>query len=194
MTSGTTKCNQAYEYLRKQLLYCQLPPNMRLAETQWAPKLNVHRPALREAMTLLAHEGLLRRGDKGGFFTISLTLKQRRDILTTRSIIEAGAIRLYNSNPPTPQQIEELSDACNLLKLLIEAKLDISIQEADRSFHEILVELSGNASLIHLYERSPLPFEGPKQTDEYSMQKRLKTLADLQEVIRYGAVRRLRPK
>lgn len=183
MSSGTEKCNQAYEYLRKQLLYCQLPPDTRLAETLWAEKLNVHRPALREAMTLLAHEGLLRRGDKGGFFTIGLSVKERRDIFATRSIIESGAIRLYRTNPPTPQQLEKLSEASDLLRLLIEAKLDMSIQEADRRFHELLVELSGNANLIHLYNRSPLPFQGPSEDNEKTLRARQQTLAEHKRIL-----------
>lgn len=189
MSSGTEKCNQAYEYLRKQLLYCQLPADMRLAETLWAEKLNVHRPALREAMTLLAHEGLLRRGEKGGFFTINLSVKARREILATRSIIESGAIRLYRQNPPSAEQIERLGEACDLLRLLIEAGLEISIQEADRRFHELLVELCGNSNLIHLYNRSPLPFQGPGENNEQTMQAGRQTLAEhkkILELIRQG--------
>jgi len=183
MSSGTEKCNQAYEYLRKQLLYCQLPPDIRLAETQWAEKLNVHRPALREAMTLLAHEGLLRRGEKGGFFTIGLSSKERREILSTRSILESGAIRLCRQNPPAQQQLEKLSEAFDLLKLLIEAKLEISIQEADRRFHELLVELSGNANLIHLYNRSPLPFQGPDKDTEETLLARQQTLDEHKKIL-----------
>jgi DNA-binding GntR family transcriptional regulator len=134
-------------------------------------------------MTLLAHEGLLRRGDKGGFFTIGLSAKARREILATRSIIESGAIRLYRENPPTPQQIEKLSEACDLLRLLVEAKLEISIQEADRRFHELLVELSGNANLIHLYNRSPLPFQGPGEDNEKTLRGRQQTLAEHKKIL-----------
>ncbi|MFI4875368.1 MAG: GntR family transcriptional regulator, partial [Blastopirellula sp. JB062] len=55
---ASEKC---YSVLRKMLVCGQLPVGSRLAEVEWSQRLGTQRAALREAMILLTHDGLLIR-------------------------------------------------------------------------------------------------------------------------------------
>ena len=51
----------AYGELRRLLTNASLKPGTRFGEIEWADRLGVHRGAVREAMAVLFHEGLLSR-------------------------------------------------------------------------------------------------------------------------------------
>lgn len=148
---------RCYEHLRHLLMYGQLAPGIRLGEVEWAARLKVHRSALREAMALLAHEGLLVRGQRGGFFTPVLEQRDLEEIWEARSIIEVGAIRLIAARNLPPEAFDLLATICDTMQALCESAIWLGFAEADRKFHETLVKLSGNERLLHMYIRAALP-------------------------------------
>ena len=158
MSGESKQQRMAYEQLRRLLVHSQLPPGTRLKETQWAERLGVCRSALREAMGLLAHEGLLRRGERGGFFVPELKQRDVREILEARSAIETGAVRLSADAEPDPEALDRLDELCDQMQQMIERGYVMGVEEADRKFHQALVELCGNTRLIRLYDHAPLPF------------------------------------
>ena len=164
--SGKNKLqNLAYEQLRRLLMHSQLPAGTRLKETEWSARLGVYRSALREAMGLLAHEGLLRRGERGGYFVPELTPCEVREILQARSAIETGAVRMIATAGPESGALGRLNDLCDQMQQMAECGYEMGVEEADRKFHQALVELSGNSRLIRLYEHAPLPFRPPNFID-----------------------------
>jgi DNA-binding GntR family transcriptional regulator len=109
-------------------------------------------------MGLLAHEGLLRRGERGGYFVPELTQRDLREILQARAAVEAGAVRLTAEARPTSEQFKQLNDFCDQMQQMAEDGYEMGADEADRRFHQALVELSANRRLIRLYEHAPLPW------------------------------------
>ena len=158
MSERSKQQHVAYEQLRRLLVHSQLSAGTRLKETEWAERLGAYRSALREAMGLLAHEGLLRRGERGGFFVPDLKQRDVREILEARSAIETGAVRLIADAGPGPEALDRLDDLCDQMQQMIECGYEMGVEEADRKFHQALVELCGNSRLIRLYEHAPLPF------------------------------------
>lgn len=146
-----------YAQLRRLLIHLQIRPGSRLVEAEWSKRLNVHRTALREAMSMLAHEGLLRRGDRGGYFAPLLEQRDLDEIWAVRSILEAGAVRLLSERRPADLNLTPLSNAIDAMEQMLEDGYELGFIEADRRFHALLVELSGNQRLIELYVRAPLP-------------------------------------
>ncbi len=172
----------AYQQLRRLLLFGQIRPGVRLAEKEWAKRLGVHRAALREAMILLAHEGLLRRGERGGYFTPLLEQRDLDEVMQVRAIIEAGAIRLIGARTPVPEE-SRLSEACDAMEQVLVAGLELGFAEADRRFHTTIVELSHNDHLISICRRAPLPLSPSRLADPDARHRAARqTIAEHREI------------
>jgi DNA-binding GntR family transcriptional regulator len=147
----------AYEKLRRLLIHGQVQSGIKLIESDWARRLGVHRIAMREAMVLLAHEGLIKIGPRGGFFTPILEQRDLDEIMEARLIIEIGAIRLIRKRGIDAADVAKLESICDLMQANLDAEMDLGLIEADRAFHRALVKMSGNERLLNLYSHAPLP-------------------------------------
>jgi len=153
---------QAYRGLRRLLLLEQLAAGERLREPVWADRLNVNRAALREAFARLEAEGFLERGAKTGYFVPDLTNEDLHDVIEVRLMLENGAIeRLVRLGWNTPRHLKPMREACNQLERLVRESYLLGVAEADRRFHQALVETAGNQRLALLYQRAPLPIIHP---------------------------------
>ena len=148
---------ECYHQLRRLLIHTQIRPGSRLVEADWAERLKVHRTSLREAMSMLAHEGLLRRGERGGFFAPLYEQRDLDEVWAVRSIVEAGAVRLLAERPEAEVDLALLDRSIDAMEQMLNSDFELGFLEADRRFHQVLVELSGNNRLIELYNRAPLP-------------------------------------
>ncbi|NLY02239.1 MAG: GntR family transcriptional regulator [Rhodopirellula sp.] len=162
MPASTTGSHRAtsqkcYERLRWMLMCSQLAPGVRLAEMDWSSRLGVHRAAVREAMAMLAHEGLLRRGAKGGFFVPTLEIADINEIWESRIVIEVGALRLLGEKRLQREALKPLAAICDTMQHLLESDMFMGFVEADRKYHDKTVELCGNKRLLAIYRHSALP-------------------------------------
>lgn len=158
-TSGEPAATQrdiAYVELRRLILLQQVAGGTRLREPEWSERLDVNRMALREALARLEAEGLIERGPKVGYVVPMLSEDDIGQILEARLCLEAGAIDLIVTRDPMPR-LDRLQDAVDQLEQLIVAGYLLAVTEADRRFHETLIELAGNPRLADLYNRAPLP-------------------------------------
>ena len=156
---------RCYSKLRDLLVYGQLPPGVRLAEVEWSERFGAHRGAMREAMAILAQQGLLSRGEKGGFFVPILDAKAREEICQTRMLLEGGAIQLIGLQKLGERVLRPLKKICDTMQHMFDAEMFLGFVEADRKFHEKLVELAGNTRLSTLYRLAPLPVDMPLTVD-----------------------------
>ncbi len=151
-----------YHELRRRLIFNQIPPGARLSEVYWSRQIGAHRAALREAMVLLVHEGLLCRGSRGGFFMPLLEQSDVEEVWEARAVIEVGALQLIAARRAGGELEDKaflpLLQLCDAMQALHDAGMHLSFIEADRKLHERLVELAGNRRLVRLYRQSPLPF------------------------------------
>lgn len=157
MSERSVQSQTCYKQLRRMVLLGQVPAGERLREVEWAARLGVHRSSLREALSGLAHEGLIRRGERGGFFAPLYEQRDLDEILEVRAILEAGAIRLIAARPPAEVPLQRLSEVCDMMQQLLDSDLELGFVDADRQFHQILIELSENQKLISIHQRAPLP-------------------------------------
>ena len=153
---------QAYLGLRRLLLLEQLPSGERLRETVWADRLNVNRAALREAFARLEAEGLLERGPRTGYFVPTLTDEDLLEAIEVRMMLENSAIaRLVRVGWNTPRHLKPMREACDQLERLMQESYCLGVAEADRRFHQTLIEAAGNPRTVLLYYRAPLPIIHP---------------------------------
>jgi len=156
---------RAYLRLREMILVNRIPEGTRLSETQWSQQLGVNRMALREALARLAGEGFVARGAKTGYYIPQLSETDLLEIRRTRLILECGAIAeiaataaAVNATPlATLRRLLPLRRACDDLESFLKRGYHLGVAEADRRFHECLVEAAGNRTLAALYRGAPLP-------------------------------------
>jgi len=160
------------------LILQQVREGERLRESHWAAKLSVNRTALREAFARLEAEGFVTKGPKTGYFVPALTLEDMREILDVRIILEGGAIeRIIAAGHNTPSHLKGMRLACEQLERLVREEYLLGVAEADRRYHESLIDAAGNKRLATLYQRAPLPILHPEIISGHAWEARVqKTL------------------
>ena len=71
----------------------RLPPGIKLAEEKLATAFGVSRTKIRQALTVLSREGLVRLHPNRGAFVTSPTVQEAIDLLATRRLVEPEIVR-----------------------------------------------------------------------------------------------------
>ena len=182
----TSQSRSCYEALRWQLLHGQLTAGSRLVEEKWSANLGVNRSALREALVVLAHEGFLESGPKGGFFVPLYSESLLDEVLEVRLALEVGAMQILEIRGEIPADgLRELEHSCVMMQQLTEAGFEYGFVEADRMFHETIVAMPGNSRLLRIYRQAPLPLNPLPDPDLETRRSNMReTLADHLELCR----------
>jgi DNA-binding GntR family transcriptional regulator len=148
----------AYQGLRRLLVLQRIPEGQRLREPQWAEELGVNRSALREAFARLEAEGLIEKGQRTGYFVPKLTGRDVEEIKFARVVLECAAIDLICADPKRASRAAKaLFAICDEFETFSKSKYSMGTSEADRRFHETLMDFAENRRLALLYHRAPLP-------------------------------------
>lgn len=151
-----TQSEDAYAELRRRILILEIRPEERLKEEYWARRLEVSRPAVREALTRLHGEGLVVKGAKGGYFVASMTPQDVHEIRQVREILEVAALEVAATRI-TKKELDLLEETCDDFAEMVRKGYHTGACEADRRFHELLVEASGNKKLSRAYQYCHIP-------------------------------------
>lgn len=155
--SKTQASQSCYDRLRAAIIYCQVPPGQRLRESTWAATLGVHRSACRQAMALLCHEGLLRAGERGGYFTPVYEQADLQQIWETRRALETAALDRLMQERDRSEVVAAMTSTVQAMEQLLALNLALGYVEADRRFHQQMVQGAGNAHLASVYDKAALP-------------------------------------
>lgn len=174
--------DQAYKSLRRLLVLQQVQPGRRLREPEWAERLGVHRSALREAFARLEAEGLLVRGERTGYFAPTLTVSDLAEITQLRLALECLAIDGIEVGDG--HSLITFTVACDDFERFLNGDYSLGVMEADRRFHEALIDAAEMPRLSSLYHRAPLPMIGGEIEDRAVWQKAcVRTLAEHRSII-----------
>jgi GntR family transcriptional regulator of vanillate catabolism len=150
--------------LRELILGGELPAGQRVAEIPISERLGVSRTPVRQALSVLAQEGLLAPTGKRGYVVHQFTAKDIEDAIDVRGILEGSAGRLVAENGPNEELLAQL-DGCLAEGAAITNKAhygpddDIQWSVVNGHFHRLIVEASGNRALIAaLALNDKLPF------------------------------------
>ncbi|WP_165071912.1 GntR family transcriptional regulator [Paludisphaera rhizosphaerae] len=147
--------DRAYRSLRRLLILQQIEPGGRLREPHWSQRLGVHRTALREAFARLAAEGLIDRGERTGYFVPAMTPADLAEITKLRLALECLAIdEVCTAESP---DLAPMNQASEEFARFLEGEYSLGAIEADRRFHEALIDAARMRRLSDLYQRAPLP-------------------------------------
>lgn len=142
-----SRVEQAYRYLKTQIMSAALPPGASLNEQEIAATLGISRTPVREAIRKLEQDGLARRYPNRGVIVTKLSIRDVLEIWQLREILEPAACRL------AAPRVEGAA-----LGRLERALLDLrgrragaedyeAFLRADLELHGLIVEATGNATL-----------------------------------------------
>lgn len=127
----------------------------RLDERALATEMQISRTPLREAIGMLATEGVIEYRPYQGNFVRTFTAAQVEDLYEVRKTLEALAVR---------SAVARLTDEGLARVRAIVADIDAAVAAgdvaavgaADRRFHDAIAELSGNQTLVQALDRLAL--------------------------------------
>jgi DNA-binding GntR family transcriptional regulator len=140
---------QAADVVRSLILRRELEADAPLRETELAAALGVSRNTMREALRLLAREGLVAQDHHKVATVAPLTLDDVADIFAFRLALERGAADLLAAGDELPD-LNRMRNSVEALSHAGESDWE-SVLDADRDFHDALVDLAGSPRLTGAY-------------------------------------------
>jgi DNA-binding GntR family transcriptional regulator len=149
-----------FQHIGRAIVEGRLRPNQRLVEMQLCEEFGCSRSPLREAIRMLAAEGLVTLTPRRGARVADLTPKTLRDVFEVRLLLEGLAARLAAEHR-SQREVAELK-AMNASMRRAVATGDLNLFFAlNTAFHQAVARIGGNTYLAALQEtaanRSFLP-------------------------------------
>jgi DNA-binding GntR family transcriptional regulator len=138
----------AVERLRRDILSGRTDPGERLVEEQLTKRLGISRAPLREAMRLLAQQGLVEHIPRRGVRVATLSDDDVRELYEVRDVLERHAVAAI----PPVADLTALRAAVEVMRRATETGDRLELANAHRRFHVEVVRLGGNHQLAGLYE------------------------------------------
>jgi DNA-binding GntR family transcriptional regulator len=143
--------NLIYKELRRSIIMGHHKSGSRLIVKDIAKSYKTSIMPVRDALQMLSQEGLVTIKPRSGYYVTALTLKQLRDLLDLRRILEVAAIEKAVLRI-TPEQIEELRNIHEGYTGEDDASYERYTEE-NRKFHYLIAVASGNLELAGAVER-----------------------------------------
>jgi DNA-binding GntR family transcriptional regulator len=134
---------QAFQRLRADILHGHLPAGSKLPIEEIKTRYQVSSGTLREALSLLVSDGLVKAQAQRGFQVAPMSLEDMRDLARTRVLLEGEAVRLSVLHGDVDWEAR-LVGAFHRLSLIEERTMRDPVQWFDhweqdnRAFHEAL--------------------------------------------------------
>ena len=141
--------DQVVAILRDAILTCRLEPGAVLNERELAEQLGVSKTPVREALSLLNHEGLVQILPRQAYVVTPITIRDVHESFDLRVILEGAAAELAAA------RITDAELAALDAVVAGEADSEAVAETLDRnvSFHSLIARASGNERLTALIER-----------------------------------------
>jgi DNA-binding GntR family transcriptional regulator len=144
---GANLSERAYQQIRSEILFYQLPPGCRVSEASLTARFNLRQAAVRSALLRLLQEGLVDRTDERSPRVAPLTLKDVRDIYGLRRLLEPRAAEFAAELGIGAADLDRLRRISQShYELRSHAEL-VKFLRANREFNMRVASAAGNARL-----------------------------------------------
>ena len=137
--------------VRTMLLEGEIPPGARIPERELCEKLEISRTPLREALKVLAAEGLVQLLPNRGSRAAKLTDKDMRDLFEVCQGLEALAGELACERI-SDAAIAAIAESHGVMVEHYRNRDLIQYYRCNRAIHEAIIAAAGNPALSGLYE------------------------------------------
>jgi GntR family transcriptional regulator, rspAB operon transcriptional repressor len=148
-----TIAQQAYQFLRREIIDGRLPPRAPLSEQELSAQMGVSRTPVREALMKLADEGLVDIYPQFGSFVAPIKLSEVFDSQFVRESLECAAIERAVERL-TDSQAAALQGMIDTQRRHQRAGDRPAFFEADERMHAYLMEVAGHPSVWSTVENA----------------------------------------
>lgn len=155
-TFGLSLPQQIAEVIASEIIELKLPLGRRLPEMSLATRFGTSRASIREAMYLLAQEGLIKRSPRKGTYVREFDRQEIEELYRIRAVLEELALERIAESYDKTQACLTALDAImgEMEKVHKETK---QYHELNFRFHKTVIEIGGSHLLLSLYKQ----IEGP---------------------------------
>ena len=143
-----TYSTQVVDFIKQCILDGTLAPGQQVKEVMLAERLGISRAPIREALQILAQDGLITSEPQKGKYIRVMSSREIMDSYQIGGLLEGAAIAL--SLPSlTEADIERLHDMLRVMgEVSKEARGLLALSEIDETFHEALMAGTTNRTLV----------------------------------------------
>ena len=142
---GSTSKRRIYQEIRRAIIMGDSQPGARLDLEVLAKTHGTSVTPVRDALQMLGQEGLVSIKPRSGYFVTHITLKQLRDLLDLREILEVASIERA-AGRITEEQLRELEQVHAGYSGNDDESYERYMEE-NRRFHCLIAQASGNREL-----------------------------------------------
>ncbi|MDO4343895.1 MAG: GntR family transcriptional regulator [Eubacteriales bacterium] len=140
--------NQAYRIIRDNICSCVYAPGSIINEELIREDIHMSRTPIRDALSRLEQEGLIRIMPKKGIVISEITVRELNMLYETRSLLEPYVVKHYGSQVPPDIWLHYY----RLYHDYLDGKTkDYSYDLMDESFHQVFIDASQNSYFRNLY-------------------------------------------
>jgi GntR family transcriptional regulator, vanillate catabolism transcriptional regulator len=154
--------------IREMILHGELMTGEKISELALASALGVSRTPIRQALPMLAEEGILVASDSGGFEPRAFSVPEILDAIDIRGALEGLSARMITEHGASRGLCKSLTNCLECgdrifsKRHLVEAD-EALYSETNGLFHSLIVEGSGSNVIAETIQRvSIIPFVGAK--------------------------------
>ncbi|GAA3905429.1 DNA-binding transcriptional regulator rspR [Gibbsiella dentisursi] len=141
LTNNVPVNQQIYQFLRKDIVECTIPPGTLLSEKEISTRFNVSRQPVREAFIKLAEAGLVQILPQRGTFVMKISAKRVADGRFIRQAVECAIVRRAATSI-TPQQLMQLEHNLHRQTLAAQNHQIREFLALDDAFHQSLTQIA----------------------------------------------------
>lgn len=184
--------NSIAEQITSQIISGELKPNEKLVELEYAEEFGTSRAPVREAIYLLATEGLLERIPRKGAIVKEYGKNEIYDLLEIRNMLENMALKRIETNGVNHRLLEEMSQLLEKMKTTEDI---VEYTQLNHSFHMCLVRMSKSETIKNMYLRLGKPLlriQGLSFSREGNIKKSIKEHEMIIQLLHEGNLERLK--
>ena len=140
--------HQAYDLIKHNIIHCIYAPNTIITEEMIQSDISASRTPIRDALSRLEQEGMIRILPKRGILVTEMTIRELNMLYEMRFLLEPYCIRTYGMRIP-PEKYAEYHE--KYTRFLKEPEDSYSYEEMDASFHRMMINSSQNTYIISQY-------------------------------------------
>jgi GntR family transcriptional regulator of vanillate catabolism len=162
-----SQLTQAVVRIREMILRGELTPGLRVAEAPLADLLGMSRTPVRQALPLLAQEGLLMEHETRGYVVRAFTAADILDAIDLRGVLEGLVVRRVAEQGVSKAVLRKLRDCLEdgdaiLRKRRVEESDEAGYADMNAQFHALILRAAGSSLLSGAIERNnQIPFASP---------------------------------
>lgn len=145
------------ETIKRALLEGRFQPGQPLSDVALAAEMNVSRGPVREALLVLAQEGLVSHSQNFGFSVLEFNEHDRTEVQQIRLPLEILALSLAKQNI-TEANVRELHSLTARMTRAYKEQRYVECTQADLDFHSLVWDRTGNKRLFSALRNLMVPY------------------------------------